>query len=150
MHTLWSQLDALADSEDGEDRRDAFLKKWLHSRLYFGIHQGPIQWCYTSPQWFILHSTYRPPWQAFTKNMILFFAWNHCTSHWDRPPCILWGFLYSIIKPSFQRERERIELNWIDIITSTKGQDDLWDFQTVTSMVDLKILSEVNRKKGEK
>ena len=62
VHTLRSQWDALADSsENGENRRGAFLKQWSRSGFFFSVHQGLLQWCYTPPQWFILHSSYRPP-----------------------------------------------------------------------------------------
>lgn len=41
VHTLRSQWDALADSsENGENRRGAFLKQWSRSGFLFSVHQG--------------------------------------------------------------------------------------------------------------
>ena len=62
IYSLWSRWDrAIGSSREAEVRRHSFIRRWARSDIFFTFSQGHIQWMYSPPQWFILHSSYQPP-----------------------------------------------------------------------------------------
>ena len=62
VHSLRGQWEAsVGSSRAAGERRHAFIRRWFRSQMFFSFERGQIEWRYTPPQWFLLHSSYRPP-----------------------------------------------------------------------------------------
>ena len=62
IHTLNARWDASTGStRAAEERREHFVRFWGQTSIFYSMLGSQPQWRYSPPQWFITHTTHRPP-----------------------------------------------------------------------------------------